>query len=130
MRTLISISLSLVVLFQSAGLCVSDFFMLKDLIEHVEFHSQEYGDDFLTFFDKHYGSLKTEHKDQDSPEQHESLPFKHTTNHQVLIEGLVENHDFYITKTDFVYKKKFNLFYENQYSYLKSCSIFQPPKIA
>lgn len=130
MKTLAAISLSMLVLFQSAGLCVSDFFMLKDLIEHVEFHSKEYGDDFFTFYDKHYGSLKAEHKEQDSKEQHESLPFQHTSSHQLLIEGVLSCNEIHINKTTFVSTTKPNLSYENNYYFLKSTSIFQPPKHA
>ena len=59
MKTLFAISLSLLVFFQSVGIGISDVFMLTDLVEHAKFHSEEYGDDFFAFFDKHYGALKT-----------------------------------------------------------------------
>lgn len=130
MKTLVAIALSLLVLFQSAGLCISDFFLLKDLVEHVEFHSEQYGDSFFTFLDKHYGSLKSEHKDQDTQDKHERLPFQHSNNHQVLIEGIVFSQDIYLDKSALFLKVKQALSYENNYYFLKSCSIFQPPKHA
>lgn len=132
MKTIVAISLSLLVLFQSAGLCVSDFFMLKDLIEHAEYHSEEYGDNFFTFFEKHYGSLKTEHQEQENQEQtqHEKLPFQHTTSHQLLIEGIVSDYEVNLNKAAKFYRVKPNFYYENHYSFLKTTSILQPPQHA
>lgn len=130
MKILVAISLSLLVLFQSAGLCVSDFFMLKDLIEHAEYHSEEYGDNLITFFEKHYGSLKTEHQEQESQEQtqHENLPFQHSTSHQLLIEGIVSDYKVTLNKNTKINKVKSHFYYENHYSFLETTSILQPPQ--
>lgn len=132
MRILVAISLSLIVLFQSAGLCLSDFFLMKDLIAHIEFHSEEYGDDFSTFFEKHYGSLKDQHNAQEKSEQeeHEKLPFQQASAHQLLIEGIVSDYTMKFGKESKICVVKPHFFYENHYSYLDSTPILQPPQYA
>ncbi len=51
---------------------------LDELIEHAQFHKQEYGDTFFVFPSKHYGELKAEHSKNHQEEQkdHEQLPFQ------------------------------------------------------
>ncbi len=80
MTRLVSIALSLTVLFQGLHLSLSDVVQLDELLEHARYHEQQFGDDFLTFLSKHYGEQKEDHSRQHSEEkeQHEQLPFQHS----------------------------------------------------
>jgi hypothetical protein len=76
-RVLASI-LSVVMMFQSFGFSMEIVSKLSDVMEHAQFHQEEYGDDLLMFLSKHYGELMTDHQKQhqDEKEEHEKLPFK------------------------------------------------------
>ncbi len=132
MKIIVAISLSFLVFIQSVGLGLADVFMLKDLVEHVQFHSEEYGDDFFTFFEKHYGDLKTEHQNTHNGEKspHEKLPFQHNNCNHLLAEVIMVGYQFPIEKSVGIYTANPHYYYQDLYSFLERASIFQPPKIA
>lgn len=129
---LITISLSFLVFFQSLGIGASDIFMLVDLVEHAQYHSEEYGDDFFIFFEKHYGSLKGEHNQnhQDEESQHKNLPFQQNTSVHFLSEVDIFTDDFHVQKPSLFTVEKDIFYYHNIYSSRYSKTIFQPPKYA
>lgn len=132
MKTIVAISLSLLVFVQSLGFSISDIFMINDLVEHAKYHSEEFGDDFFTFFEKHYGDLKTEHQKthKDEKSQHEKLPFQHNHCNHLLAEVIVIGYEFPLGKSIVYYTADPHFYYKNLYSFLERASIFQPPKIA
>lgn len=132
MRTIVAISLSFLIFFQSMGFGISDVFMLKGLVEHAKYHSEEFGDDFFTFVQKHYGDLKTEHhKTQENEQsQHEKLPFQHHNCNHLLVEGIVTGYHFPIEDTIVIYTSNSHYYYLDLYSFLEKTSIFQPPQFA
>ncbi len=132
MKTFIAISLSLLVFFQSVGLGISDIFMLTDLVEHANFHSKEYGDDFFTFFEKHYGDLKAEHDKthEEESSKHEKLPFQHNNCNHLLAEVIVLDYVFLLERPAISSNTLRHFFYQDLYSYLERTSIFQPPQFA
>lgn len=132
MKILVAISLSFLVFFQSVGIGISDVFMLTDLVEHAKFHSEEYGDDFFIFFEKHYGALKIEHQETQQGENHdhEKLPFQHNNCNHLLTEVIVIGYEFPLQKTVISYPTKHHFYYQDFYSFLEGASIFQPPKTA
>ena len=114
------------------GISISDILMLKDLVEHVKYHSEEHEDDLTTFFEKHYGSLKEEHQKTNKEEksQHEKLPFQHNSTNHLLVDLLVFDYGFPLTKPVNSYIANSHFYYQDLYSFLERTSIFQPPKIA
>lgn len=132
MKILIAISLSFLVFFQSVGIGISDVFMLTDLVEHAKFHSDEYGDDFLTFFEKHYGALKAEHdkSHQEENNDHDKLPFQHNNCNHLLTEVIVIGYEFPLKKTEILYSQEHHFYYSDFYSFLNRSNIFQPPRMA
>lgn len=132
MKAVLVISLSLLVFFQSVGIGVSDLFMLSELIEHAKYHSEEYGDDFFTFFEKHYGDLKLEHQKTNTEEraQHEKLPFQHNNVNHLLSEVVVPFYQLSLKKSVSLYDSKKLFYYKDLYSFLQKGSIFQPPQFA
>jgi len=132
LKTIVAISLSFLVFIQSAGLSISDIFLLNDLIEHAEYHSEEYGDDFFTFFEKHYGDLKAEHENSQKGEKssHEKLPFQHNNCNHLVAEVIVVGYEFMLEKTVISYNANPHFYYQDLYSFLERTSVFQPPKIA
>lgn len=130
MTQLISIAFSILILSQSVGFGISDIFRVGDLLEHSEYHSENYGDSFSDFLAKHYGSLKETHKKNHSEEKqkHEKLPFQDLScNHSLSVSILTP---FFNISQDWrvSLQKKSNYFYINLYSSSEKSNIFQPPK--
>lgn len=130
MKALITISLSFLVLFQSVGISTSDILTLTDLMEHVKYHSEKYGDDFFTFFEKHYGNLKTEHQKNHKEEKskHNKLPFQNNNFNHSLSEVVDTGYEFYLEKPIYTLTSIPHFCYQNFYSYLEKLSVFQPPQ--
>lgn len=132
MKILFTILLSLLVFFQSVGINISDIFMVIDLVEHAKFHAEEHGDDFFTFFEKHYGTLKAEHQKEHQEErsQHENLPFQHSNITPPLSEVDLADTGISLKRTLFSSTATHQFYYKDLYSFLERESIFQPPKFA
>lgn len=81
MQVILARLLAFLMLFQSFGIAAPDIAQIDDLIEHAQFHNEQYGDNLLVFLSKHYGELKAEHseKHQEEPEEHKELPFQQQT---------------------------------------------------
>ena len=132
MKSVVAIALSLLVFFQSASWGMNDLFLLGRLIEHAEYHSENYGDDFLTFFEKHYGVLKAEHqkKHKEEQQEHEELPFQHLSCQHLLTDVVITPFDLDLKRAEVAIQKQHRFFYQNLYSSLEKTSLFQPPKFA
>tara|TARA_R100000750_G_scaffold62594_1_gene56832 strand:- start:3877 stop:4275 length:399 start_codon:yes stop_codon:yes gene_type:complete len=132
MKSLFAISFSFLVLFQSVGIGMQDILLLGRLVQHAEYHSENYGDDFFTFVEKHYGSLKTEHQQnhKEEDQEHEELPFQHISCHHASTDVVLVPFDISIVKVEINTQPSHSFDYENLYSSLEKFSIFQPPKFA
>lgn len=130
MKVILANILALFLFMQSINLHLNDFLRIGDLIEHANYHADELGDDWFSFFQKHYGEDSQEHIQNHHKKEHQKLP----------------NHD-HICSTSiaaFVLTKKVNIslkvdpspsvntifFYQDLYSSIRSVDIFQPPKFA
>lgn len=128
MRCFLSISLSVLLLVQTLNFGATDVLRFGELIEHARLHSNEYGDSFLDFLNKHYGSSRKDHLA--SHEGHENLPFRHdqpqtTANLFVLV--IFEAPEL---RTLPISHQSLNYFYTNTYTSLENQKIFQPPRPA
>ncbi len=61
MQKIIAVSLSLVVLLNNFQIGISGLSQAGDLLEHIQYHNDKYGDNFFYFLSKHYGELKEDH---------------------------------------------------------------------
>ncbi len=130
MSKLFSISLSLIIVFQSIGITFVDIVQIDEFIEHAKFHSEEYGDNVFVFISKHYGKLKVDHEKQhqEEKEEHEQLPFQ---NQYVSITFFT----MFLAKTEFdifcftKYNPN-NFYYQEPFSFLHSKDLFQPPRLS
>lgn len=131
MNFFISISLSVVLLFQGINFGLPDLLNAGELIEHARFHSENHGDNFIVFISKHYGELKEQHEQQHQEEkkEHEKLPvrgefsfsstwFAPNNEAELLLKVPV------ITTTSSLF------FYKETYSSIRATAIFQPPRRA
>lgn len=132
MAKLFSIVISLLILVQSFNIHANDIVDLDELIEHAQFHAEEYGDNFFVFLSKHYGELKVEHskKHQEEKEDHEQLPFQHHC-HSTSLSAFVLNQtvDYPIEVAD-VIDGNSNYFYQVSYHSLAQERLLQPPRHA
>lgn len=124
MRTSVGIILSFVIFIQSLGFNVNSLVQIDDLWSHYQEHKTEYGDDFLTFLDLHYGSQQEDHRDE-HPE-HQDLPSQF--NLQFQLTYFVEPHS-----TDFLIHIPFettqhHFGYAVNFTSLLETDILQPPK--
>lgn len=132
MSKLIAILLSGVILLQSFHVMVEDILQLDELLEHAQFHKQEYGDNFLVFLSKHYGELKAEHSKnhQEEHSDHEQLPFQYQGQSITIIASLPfksvnDTSDFTPLNTT-----EANFHYVNLYASLHEKELLQPPRHA
>jgi len=132
MVKLISIAISLLILVQSFNIHISDIVELDELVEHAQFHAEEYGDNFFVFISKHYGELKAEHsqKHQEEKEDHEQLPFQHQCQTASLSVFVLNQATEYPLEIDVVIDRASNYFYQSSYHSLVQEGLFQPPRQA
>lgn len=131
MNKIVIIGISLLILLQGANIHFKDLAEMGQLVEHYQFHNEEYGDDFMVFVSKHYGELKASHseKHQEEQKEHEKLPFQHQQAPcaQPLVfvlgsESLINSY----SEIPLVVKGNFH--YQFSYSLVWGDGPFQPPK--
>ena len=130
LKSSISILLSFSILLQGLNFHFSDMLELQALMTHLKEHRSSYGDDLFTFFDKHYGDLRTEHEKEEhkGSDDHEKLPFKH--NVCPVNSGIMINSFTYSEKNivPIFATASQSFFYLENYSFLDLTEIFQPPQ--
>ena len=131
MTKLVSIAISLLILFQSFNVHLNDLVELDELIEHARFHAEEYGDNFLVFISKHYGELKAEHNEQhqEEKEQHEQLPFQHQTQSASLYAFVLNTPIETTSIPEIGAYGSANYFYQASYHSLAQEGLLQPPRL-
>ena len=132
MSKLFAISLSALMLIQSFNLGTDDIMQLDELMEHAQYHNQEYGDNFFVFLSKHYGEQKAEHSKNHQEEQkdHEQLPFQCQGHVSTVIAFLPQQTPSYSDGIEILDTTEFNFHYFNFYSSLHEEELLQPPKQA
>tara|TARA_R100001369_G_scaffold82187_1_gene113747 strand:- start:288 stop:686 length:399 start_codon:yes stop_codon:yes gene_type:complete len=132
MNAILSIGLSMLFLFQGFTLSLKDLAQIGDLVEHVNFHANTYGDSFETFLSKHYGELKEKHArdNQEEKDEHEKLPFSHQSNIQNFIVFVHIPNDYFSSKIILGSNTSSIFFYSESYSSIRESEIFQPPRLA
>lgn len=125
-----SIAVSLLILVQSFNVHFSDIVELDELIEHAQFHAEEYGDNFFVFISKHYGELKAEHskKHQEEKEEHEQLPFQQQCQTASLYAFVLNQTVDNTIEMTFTLDQDVNFFYQASYHSLAQEGLFQPPR--
>lgn len=132
MTKLFSIATALLILFQSFNVHFDDLVELDELIEHAQFHAEEYGDNFFVFISKHYGELKAEHNQQhqEEKEQHEQLPFQHQSQSPSLYAFVLNTPIETSTFVEVGVYRSVNYFYQASYHSLAQEGLLQPPRQA
>tara|TARA_R110002167_G_scaffold108803_27_gene277787 strand:- start:6218 stop:6619 length:402 start_codon:yes stop_codon:yes gene_type:complete len=133
MAKIVSITISVLILLQSFHIGIGEIIEMDELVEHAQFHAEEYGDNFIVFLSKHYGELKAEHNKQHREEQkeHESLPFNHQM-HTFSLSVFVLNGDtnFDATTQELVTNTQSEYYYFPSDSSFEDEGPFQPPRQA
>ena len=132
MNKLITIGTAVLIFLQSINIHFNDLVELDELIEHYQFHSAEYGDNFMVFMSKHYGELKDSHseKHQEEQKEHEKLPFQHQTQCAQPLVFVMDSRSFFDSKSEIPLVQKGNFHYQISYSTVWGDDPFQPPKHA
>lgn len=124
MLKLSAILLSQLMLFQSMQISVIDLSNLPNLIEHAQFHKQQYGDSFLDFVMEHYAECQGEQQHS----EHKNLPFKNKIN-QVQQPILLAFTNKLSSEEHIVVEESTpNFFYKTPSTDSVQHRIFQPPK--
>ncbi len=134
MQKIWSIGISFLILCQSMNIHWDDIVQFDELIEHSQFHKEQYGDGFFVFLSKHYGSQKAEHskRHQEEEKDHEKLPFQnHLQVCATSVFGIrmqpIQLNAYLIENTS---EKADNFYYQTPYTSLFNSRIFQPPRQA
>lgn len=132
MDRIITIGTALLIFLQSVNIHFNDLVEMDKLIEHYQFHSDEYGDDFMVFLSKHYGKLKVSHSEKHQEEQkdHEQLPFQHQSQCSQLLVFVVETAPIFQSRSEVPMDSPSNFHYQISYSPIWGDGPFQPPKHA
>ena len=132
MNKIIAIGTGLLIFLQSINIHFNDLVELDELVEHYQYHSEEYGDDFLVFVSKHYGKQKADHtqKHQEEKEDHEKLPFQHQSQCSQLLVFVLDAKTGLETRSEIPLTTSGNFHYQISYSTIWGDSPFQPPKQA
>ncbi|MEZ4874162.1 MAG: hypothetical protein R2793_01580 [Flavobacteriaceae bacterium] len=133
MKLFFAIPLSILLLLQSTSIGVGDLLKLNYLIEHAQYHSEQYGDSLFVFLSKHYGELKKDHLEypHEGQGEHEKLPFNHHSCHHFSpVFVLLPLDGFEGKNTEFAARTEAYFFYKEPYSSPYKSGIFQPPKHA
>ncbi|SNR39815.1 hypothetical protein SAMN04488009_1376 [Maribacter sedimenticola] len=133
MNKLFSILLSSLIMLQSFGVHYDDIVQLDELIEHAQFHSEQYGDNIIVFLSKHYGELKAEHQrdHQEEKKDHEKLPFNHSsTSHTCIADIFINTYKADFNLVEFLDYSAANFHYHAPTSTLHTQGILQPPRFS
>ena len=117
---------------QSFGVHYDDIVQLDELIEHAQFHSDQYGDNMIVFLSKHYGELKADHQrdHQEEKKDHEKLPFNHSVSHTCVADVFISTYKSDLNVIEFSDYKSANFYYQATTSSLHIQGILQPPRIS
>tara|TARA_R110002072_G_scaffold11333_6_gene51496 strand:+ start:304 stop:693 length:390 start_codon:yes stop_codon:yes gene_type:complete len=118
---------SIILFFQSINIHVVDVIRLGDLMEHANFHAQEYGDDWFAFFVKHYGEEKEEHEQKANHQEHKKLPFSEQICSGITVFVILPNEP---EAVNFELEENFSrdFFYSDLYRFVTVEDFFQPPQ--
>jgi len=122
----------LLILFQSFNIHINDVLELDALVEHYQFHSEEYGDDFMVFLSKHYGELKAEHhqKHQEEQQEHEELPFQQQCTSLSPLVFIPNEVLVHLSRSEVPTTKTDDFHYLASYTSRWGDGPFQPPRLA
>ena len=131
MKQLVSLFLSFILLFQGFNLGLIDLVRVGDMLHHVEYHSDTYGDSFTEFLSKHYGASKEEHHQKNKEEQpeHEQLPFNHQNSVQTAMVFFLPQNNIPLLKLPVVKNRTLNFIYKESWFSYCNHEIFQPPRL-
>lgn len=124
MHRIIAVLISSTILLNSFQITLTGLSQADDLIEHIQYHSEKYGDNLFTFLSKHYGNLKDNHdkNHKEEKQKHKQLPFHQSIPLQ-FSAFLLPEHE----KTDLKQSKV--VFRSSYFYYRESTSLFIPEKI-
>lgn len=128
-----AIQIAMLILVQGVSLNFTDLGQLDELIEHAQFHKEEYGDNFLVFLSKHYGELQSEHneKHQEEEPEHQQLPLNHQLSPLLVLSPFIINHQNHADLSlDYSMNEVQGFYYHFSKSTLHSLGIFEPPRHA
>ena len=128
-----SILIAILILIQGVNFNFGDLVQLDELIEHAQFHKEEYGDNFLVFLSKHYGELKTEHnkKHQEEAPDHEQLPLNQQLSPLLILSPFIIDHQLHADLSmDFSIRNENSFYYSSSNSSLFSLGVFEPPRLS
>ncbi len=110
---------------QSIHMGADDIAKIPELMEHYQEHQKKYGDDLISFINKHYGEDKDKHESQEK-EEHHDLPFHHS--HHVCIDMKVDVPTLQIELKEHIENSKDYFVYRAPHTIAGANPILQPPK--
>lgn len=125
MKKFVTYLLCSLMLCQVFQLDLSQFSKFKNLVEHYQFHQEEFGDDFWSFVDLHYGKQQNQHESEH--DDHEHLPVNdchHFCHHSIYLSS--NTYEIPILSANISSEVDIN--HSDNFSFLAISEVFQPPK--
>lgn len=132
MIKLCAIQIAFLILIQGVSFNFADLVQFDELIEHAQFHKEEYGDNFLVFLSKHYGELQAEHNQnhQEEAPDHEQLPLNQQLSPLLVLSPFIIDHQIHNDLTmDYTIQDEALFHYSFSNSSLFSTGVFEPPRM-
>ena len=129
MKQITVIYLTLTFLLQGFNPGLKDLVRMGDMLQHLEYHSQNCGDSFTEFFSKHYGAVKEAHQEnKDDHPTHDNLPFNHHNSVHSALVFFIPQYKISLVKLPPKKTHTLNFIYKESHSILSKHDIFQPPR--
>lgn len=130
MVKIFSILLSGLIFFQGFSMNFQDFSKFKIMVEHLDFHQENFNESVMDFVSIHYGSNKILHSNEhEHNDEHENLPFKKDskTSENIPIVYVINNSSIKINNNN-LSELSVNFFYKEMHSTFEKPNVFQPPR--
>ncbi len=129
MHKIIAVLIASTILLNSFQIALTGLSQVGSFLEHIQYHSDRYGDNFSAFLSKHYGKLKDVHNKNHKEEKqnHEQLPFHQEISQQIFSVFLMPEQERSVLKRPRIRYRSSNFFYKESSSLFNPEKLLQPP---
>jgi hypothetical protein len=132
MHKIIAVLISSTILLNSFQIGIAGLSQAGELLEHMQYHSDNYGDNFSAFLSKHYGKLKDDHNKNHKEERqkHKQLPFHQEISQQIFSVFLMPKQERPVLEKSQIKYRSACFFYKESSSHYNPEKLLHPPRFS